>query len=59
MARSVPILQSTDLGTTARFYEALGFVTARPLEDYLPGLREAALVDKDGTLVRVGSQMRD
>jgi catechol 2,3-dioxygenase-like lactoylglutathione lyase family enzyme len=115
VARSVPILLSRDLAATARFYEALGFTAARPLDDYLIvdrdgaeihfvpaphleprtsdamcylhvddvdavleewaaaglprsgiprltaaedkpwGLREAALVDPDGTLVRVGS----
>jgi hypothetical protein len=47
MAESVaPILPSRDLRGTSAFYERLGY-----------GLREFAVVDADGNLLRIGSPL--
>ena len=45
---AVPIMPANDLDATLSFYERLGF-------ENTDGMRELALVDPSGNLVRVGS----
>ena len=53
-----PILPSRDLAATSGFYSRLGRLHGAP-EDSDYGLREFALVDPDGNLLRIGSFIAD
>ena len=55
---AVPILPSRDLRETLAFYERLGFENrGAPPEEWDYRMREFAVVDRSGNLVRVGSPL--